>query len=329
MGQVPEPGYALFSISPHSVRRSLIAWGSFAIFLFILAAIVTWIVVGVKHAPIDDDHTMRLEFLFPNTDLHPTKSLLDNTIDRPRLAKIGAYTEAEYREEYGKATLYIYYPPGLSGKILISHLTGADACQEALTGVKAMPTETLAVEPIPSTDTNFHDDWILTITPHQPHNPLVYDSANQTWALAQNEFQVHINCDLRRPADRETFVTKRLLLVARDASGLGPYMSPHTAIPFVYVRFPHMAGAESVEFSGGYSWIGSSAVESPESQRGIKLGQSVEVRWREADREGERDELLVVVGALIALGAAMMVEAVRPMVDRYIESRVEAKSTTP
>ncbi|MBV8688865.1 MAG: hypothetical protein JOZ59_02055, partial [Candidatus Eremiobacteraeota bacterium] len=109
---------------------------------------------------------------------------------------------------------------------------------------------------------------------------------------------------------------------------LGPYMAPHTAIPFVYIRFPHMAGAESVEFSGGYSWMGSSTVESPESQRGIKLGQSVEVRWREADREGERDELLVVVGALIALGAAMMVEAVRPMVDRYIESRVEPESAT-
>ncbi|MBV9737946.1 MAG: hypothetical protein JO177_07215, partial [Candidatus Eremiobacteraeota bacterium] len=92
--------------------------------------------------------------------------------------------------------------------------------------------------------------------------------------------------------------------------------------------FPHVAGSESIEFSGGYSWVGFSSVESPESQRGIKLGNTVEVRWREADREGERDELLVVVGALIALGAAMMVEAVRPAVDRYIETHTAKPEAT-
>ncbi len=326
MGQVPEPGYALFSISPHSVRRSLIAWGSFAFCLFILAAIITWIVVGVKHAPIDDEHTLRLEFLFPNAGLHPTRSLLDTTIDRPRLAKLGAYTEADYREDRGSAALYVWYPPGVSGKILVSHLTGPDACQEVLTGAQDTPTETLAVEPIPATDANFHDDWIISVTPHQPHQPLIYDSVSQNWTLAPVETLVQLRCALRRTADRETFVTKRLLVMARDAAGLGPYMAPHTAAPTVYIRFPHTAGTESVEFSGGYSWIGNSSVVSPESERGVKLGQTVEVRWREADREGERDELLVIVGALIALGAAMMVEAVRPGVDRYIESRVEARN---
>ena len=251
MGQLPEPGYALFSISPHSVRRSLIAWGSFAIVLFILAAIITWIVVGVKHAPIDDAHTMRVEFLFPNADLRPAgATLFDNSIDRSRLSKLGTYTEAEYREERGKAALIIWYPPGVSGKILISHLAGPDACQEVLSAGE--PTETLAAEPIPATDTSFSDDWILTVLPHRPHNPLLYDSRAQTWLMAQNEYQAHIRCDLRHAADRETFVTKRLLVFARDAAGLGTYMGPnYTAVPMLYVRFPHVAGSESIEFSGG------------------------------------------------------------------------------
>ncbi|MBV8727594.1 MAG: hypothetical protein JO233_07395, partial [Candidatus Eremiobacteraeota bacterium] len=218
------------------MRRSLIAWGSFAILLFILAAIITWIVVGVKHAPIDDDHTMRVEFLFPTADLRPAgASLLSTSYDQPRLTKLGTYTAAEYREERGKATLIIWYPPGVAGKILISHLAGADACQEVLSSL--LPTETLAVAPIPASDTSFSDDWILTVTPLRPHNPLIYDSSTQTWSMAHSEYQVHMRCDLRRPADRETFVTKRLAVVARNATGLGTYMGGPTyvAVPMLYV----------------------------------------------------------------------------------------------
>lgn len=328
MDQLPEPGYALFSISQHSVRRSLIAWGGFALVLFALAAFITWIVVGVKHAPIDADHTVRATFLFPNTVLRPVAQTLNLgvPIDRARLSKLGTYSEIEYREEQGKASLDIAYPPAVAGKILLSHLAGPTACQEVLTSPQAAAKTSLSVQPIAPSDTSFHDDWILSVQPISPHDPLVYESANQTWNLAPNEYQVRLHCDLKLVADRETFVTKRLLVFAHDAAGLGSYMGPdYTAIPILYVRFPHVAGSEGVEFSGGYSWMGTSSVESPESQRGIKLGSQLEVRWREADREGERDALLVIVGALIALGAAMMVEAVRPAVDRYIESRAALK----
>ena len=332
MGQVPEPGYALFSISKHSVRRSLIAWGCFALAAFLLAALVTWLVVRVKHAPIDDDHTVRLEFLYPNSGLRPPGQTSDQSvpIDHARLAKLGTYSDVEYREDQGKTSLDVWFPPGLAGKVLISHLNGAAACQEVLAGPLDLSKASIAAQPIPQSDTKFHDDWIVTVDPTKPHDPLVYDSVIKAWTLGQNEYQIRFRCDLKPVADRETFVTKRVLVVARDAAGLGSYMGPDfTAIPYVYVQFPHVAGAEGVEFSGGYSWIGSSTVESPESQRGIKLGSQLEARWREADREGERDALLVIVGALIALGAAMMVEAVRPAVDRYIEPKLNPKAPPP
>ena len=85
--------------------------------------------------------------------------------------------------------------------------------------------------------------------------------------------------------------------------GLSTY-SKAPAAP-VYFR-PNFDNEESLEFFGGSSNSGKATVDTNEN---------VELVYTDAKADGERNVGLVIIGAVIALGAAMILESLRPVVE--------------
>ena len=69
---------------------------------------------------------------------------------------------------------------------------------------------------------------------------------------------------------------------------------------------PNFDNEESLEFFGGASNSGKATVTPDEN---------VEVVYTDAKADGERNVGLVIIGAIVALGAAMILEALRPLVE--------------
>jgi hypothetical protein len=54
--------------------------------------------------------------------------------------------------------------------------------------------------------------------------------------------------------------------------------------------------------------------------RDFALDDLVEAHWESLTMQSWRDVWIVIIGTLVALGAAMVVESVRPLVDRFVEA---------
>ena len=80
-------------------------------------------------------------------------------------------------------------------------------------------------------------------------------------------------------------------------------------VPIIYM-LPNIERAESLEVRGVPSY--GSAAE-------LRFGDTAAVKYANAVKESERDILFVVIGALIALGAAMILESLRPAIEASAE----------
>lgn len=83
-------------------------------------------------------------------------------------------------------------------------------------------------------------------------------------------------------------------------------------------RTPFLVDATGLEGISDFRFVGgtpSKLVGVSERVRFVRFGDSVRVEWKDVPSEEKRDIRLVVIGALIALGAAMTLEAIRPAVE--------------
>ena len=78
-----------------------------------------------------------------------------------------------------------------------------------------------------------------------------------------------------------------------------------------------MGGIDSITFLGGLN-----SEQSSSSRDLIPDNSRISVRWESVPAQSKRDILIVVIGALIALGAATALEALRPFVDQIVAERV-------
>jgi hypothetical protein len=62
------------------------------------------------------------------------------------------------------------------------------------------------------------------------------------------------------------------------------------------------------------------------SRRTRCSGEPFEASWEIVNRAQERDAILVIIGSLIALAAAMIVEAIRPVFERLL---TESQAASP
>lgn len=128
-----------------------------------------------------------------------------------------------------------------------------------------------------------------------------------------------IRCSLTPILKQETYTSRRIYFkdlsspTAYKTAGqqFGPPLSKWT------LDVSEVGGIDSITFLGGLN-----SEQSSSSRDLIPDNLRIGVRWESVPAQSKRDILIVVIGALIALGAATALEALRPFVDQIVAERV-------
>jgi hypothetical protein len=141
--------------------------------------------------------------------------------------------------------------------------------------------------------------------------------------LAAKLFQIEVTCALDFPIEKESFARRRTYF--ENKYGGAKYLGrPNTWT----LDASHMEGADNIEFlvsgersTAGLNWLDSAQPAGRTelaSARMVAPGEILMLRWQSTGRESEREALFVLIGAFIAIGAAMFLEALRPFVERFV-----------
>jgi hypothetical protein len=125
-------------------------------------------------------------------------------------------------------------------------------------------------------------------------------------ALAHNQgYRGGINCTFLRPlASAPTFTERALTLHAQGGRGGA-----------VLLNVSALEGIDDLRFSGGFQTpLGGERTRLLDSTNDV-----VSAEWTDVQAQEQRDIVLVTIGALSAIAAAMAIEAIRPFVERELE----------
>jgi hypothetical protein len=138
-------------------------------------------------------------------------------------------------------------------------------------------------------------------------------------ATGRQPYPMAIRCSLTPIVKQETYTSRRIYFkdlsspTAYKTAGqqFGPPLSKWT------LDVSEVGGIDSITFLGGLN-----SEQSSSSRDLIPDNLRIGVRWESVPAQSKRDILIVVIGALIALGAATALEALRPFVDQIVAERV-------
>jgi hypothetical protein len=206
-------------------------------------------------------------------------------------------------------------------EILLNNVKGSDACTDADSNKGAPSLQLFAVQ-------NFErpavkDAYLINWKPvqvtvgdllHKPHN-------------------LSIKCKLKSIVERQTYTQRRINFSNTFSEwafvtpqGRIPGQEPELEIgePIKWTLSLSGAGLESITFASRNHEAGSEDLVAAPTRgdwgmtRVFAPGEIVEVRWESLASESRRDIYIVIIGALVALGAAMVLESIRPFVERLI-----------
>ena len=338
MALEPDEVSRRIAVRPAVARLNALIWGGCAAICFGAAMYLTWLVVhGTYEEPKPAESQVftpyfryvdvRLLAPPPPPPQYVQALPVRPAVDMDKLSALSSLLPVNFASSGRAIVMSMRFPPGLDVKILTNNLVGNDPCTIKEQAVPKNPT-TLALQRIDNTTEDPGRLWIVSLTPAHLRNDILIPGSMErspylwvgNWSVIGNGSL--LECTVRLPVAWENFATRRMLIseyVVRDPGAYG--VAGYTPAGNIEVNFEHIAGLENVQFFGGHSWAGSPLVESPEQWRGIGAGLSADVTWHDLGREGERDSIFVIIGALIAIAAGMAVEAARPYIERYVEQR--------
>jgi hypothetical protein len=145
-----------------------------------------------------------------------------------------------------------------------------------------------------------------------------------------SDFRTTVSCRVR-PATRSDTFTSRILPIkhyapARDPAfrdfpqllaTIDPDITAALAgadpLPTQLINFSNIPGARSLRFIGGFDPEGEYAHE---SKRLVVAGEFSWVMWDDIYRQQTRDILLIVIGTLIGIAVTVLIEGLRPIIER-------------
>ena len=298
------------SVSSAFEVRSIRIWGGLALITLMLAAILTLKVLGTHQ------HLLNSSVVFFPT--FSSTAVSDMAVERAARRRGTTYNEelagrfdvtAQYGDANGHQTI-TFSSESTPVHLFINNLGGAAPCRE-LNGYSDRPT-TFYYKRLPT-------DALAEDAPEFMGTQLYLVGIQQD--ARERDRSITVECNGHWIGDWTTFSTRSLSVTNLgdvNFSGLALRYARPDAYWGSHLRmwFANIDGAENVHFSGGESHLGQPGIDNPEYERDIS--GPIEVSWSVFRRESERDELLVVIGALIALGASMVVEAFRPYIDRLV-----------
>ncbi len=284
----------------------LLVWLGLAVFPFAAAGYLTQRIVYVNHHEFDPDRTpvQEIGIYGSNPDVVPD-----------------AVVNYIYSE--GSAQAVVEIDADFSNDMILNHVAGPNACYDTLQR-KTIPITRIYPQDGPD------DDTYLIAQPQAPYGPTVF-------------FQ--ISCKLKAIVEPETYTERRIHFqnlgyeitysppdrkhVSRDAP-VEPF--PIRGEPFKWtLTLQKSSSIENVVFLGkansehyGYGRDAASerwTTRELGATRDFAPEDIAEVHWESLTMQSWRDVWIVIIGTLVAVGAAMIVEAVRPFVDRLAETR--------
>lgn len=172
------------------------------------------------------------------------------------------------------------------GKIVLNHVAGPEACMSAW-GVKA-------------TKAPFRGD--------------------DTYLIDFNGHDSDVQCLLKSVIIVRTLTTRDIHILNTGSADNSPEIAPGFDDKPVPWTLDETAKRDASELSVTIRHVKPQENRIiGDSIREVFPGEEAEVHWIATSQESLRDILLVIIGASVALGAAMFLEALRPYVDRFVE----------
>jgi len=313
--------------SLRTARRYLALWGFLALIPLALAGYLTKRIVYVSRSGFDYQKTPMEEigvFILPNEiDTKPTVNFI--------------------YDEGSKESSVEFTADATSGKIILNHVAGPDACVDKLSQNE---TRYLKISPIHKSEEPFADTYVIA----WKFSPGVVSYPERKFPSAH---LMLIGCRLKSIVDRLTY-TERVIYFhsingpegyrTTQGSPLGAPDNPEPAGLFGEPRewtldLTQNVGVRNLTFGGGTQpsegrWVyvhvwsefrppsahryWTSGSEEGWERRNVGYEDLVEVRWESLMSQSHRDIIIVIIGALVALGAAMVLESFRPFIERFV-----------
>jgi hypothetical protein len=233
-----------------------------------------------------------------------------------------------YAYDEGSTETLVEFAGDMSGKIILNHVAGPDAC--------IMPGPDNDPRPIPlkifhlRRESGLDDDSYL----------ILVDGGKPDYGY------LRISCRVKSIVDRQTYTERRIYFHNLRSKGIynldGNLPITDQDTSHGYLNFAGTSLKWNLSLSksssiGNIGFIGAtnsgnayrSEPEQLKAEGGVReLGATrdfapedlVEAHWESLTMQSWRDVLIVIVGTLVALGAAMIVEAVRPLVDQLVKA---------
>jgi hypothetical protein len=260
--------------------RFLIAWGALAALLFSSSWYLTHAITAI--------HTKSFSLL--NTDFQDIGvfSLSDTASQKP--------VKVAYNVDEKHKTAELFFSSQLtSATIFLNHFDSDQACYD---------------------ENDRHGGGkstfrVVSVTPRVDFGGSSHDSYAIQWNAASSApYPMALRCKIKPIIEDETFIGRRAYFTNLEDPVFYGVRNVGTPTPFIELDFTEMADAENIRFLGGFfagqSW----------SERNLKPNnERVAVLWDSAERSSLRDIIIVIIGALIALGAAELIEAIRPYIE--------------
>jgi hypothetical protein len=284
---------------------ALAIWGGLSLVMFAAAAGLTWRVTAIHGAvPFQ-----------PKSVIFPEHYQTIEIYDRPGSIPAGKTITASYDGIDGEATagLNLYFPEKSEVKVFVNNLVSPTACSSPR-----------------SADQVFDEDKGINVS-----SVLVSDDKNEgqlyfvTPSLSDANFYVH--CEVRSVTEALTYSRRETSFSSITVFDSFPDHQKNLPpegfepLPAFLLRLS-LSGSENVGFSSGFE---DQNVSNYERARIMLKGSVVTVQWDNIYSGQMRDIILIVIGSLIAIGVTMLIEAVRPFVDRIGQPRHKASSGQP
>jgi hypothetical protein len=259
-------------------------WGAIATVLFLISTILTIVAVHVSRDKYDPTRTVR-----------QVVSIFTKHIPKKDADYVVRYT---YDESTRGSSITL---PGLTDETVVLNNISELSSESCMAEVAVGSRQPLKVTPILLGPGFFSFD--LT-------------------KLGTAPGQVEVTCALNFPIEKEAYARRRTYF-QNEYPGGNKFGWPNTWT----LDASHMEGADNIEFlvsrepsTGGILMSFSQPVGRAElaSARMVAPGEILMLRWQSTGSESEREALFVLIGAFIAIGAAMFLEALRPFVERFV-----------
>lgn len=285
--------------SLRTARRFCVFWGAIALFQFCFAGYLTRMITSVYPKEFNEKSPRQEVGIFTHS---------------PRDESLIAAVDYRHTDGSNQSSVEVWIG-GLdfvdSMEVILNHVAGPSACYSE-DDVK-LPLKLITV-----------DDYSI-ITWKREHNSSetdVNDAAKSLRSRQRNEFGV--TCRLNSVVDHESYAERRIYFedypveLFRDSNE--PIATGGKRTDWT-LSFRDMEDVKDITFlthslvSGTKKGMPAQSGINWGATREFAFGDRVEVRWDSLTSEMWRDIIIVIIGALVALGAAMVIEAIRPFVE--------------